>query len=60
MKLANDVVYAILAAVVLIFLIVYITRVIAIRASLRYDEWAPRELQATRERWPAVTQEREP
>jgi succinate dehydrogenase hydrophobic anchor subunit len=57
LKLADNVVYAILAAVVLIFLIIYITRIIAIRASLKYDEWAPKELATAA--WPAVTQERE-
>lgn len=49
LKLANDVVYAILAAVIAFTLIVYTTRIIRIKTDLRYDEWAPQELERSLE-----------
>lgn len=55
LKLADNVVYAILAAIVILMLLATIVRIVRINASLRYDEWAPKELE--RASWPAPTQE---
>lgn len=65
LKLANDVVYAILGSVVGIFLIVYTTRIVKLRAEERkplpireeivYDHPAP----ANTAPWPAVSRESE-